>query len=43
MGLHNYYLEDLFNEPRTFRWGVGVTIALIVLMFAGLALAGGFA
>ena len=41
MGLHNYYLEDLFSEPRTFRAGVAVTVALIVLMFAGLALAGG--
>jgi ech hydrogenase subunit A len=43
MGLHNYYLEDLFNEPRTFRAGVAVTVVLIVLMFAGLVLAGGFA
>ncbi|MEN6341524.1 MAG: proton-conducting transporter membrane subunit [Methanospirillum sp.] len=43
MGLHNYYLEDLFSEPRTFRAGVVVTVALIVLMFAGLALAGGLA
>lgn len=43
MGLHNYYLEDLFNEPRTFRAGVVVTVVLIVLMFAGLALAGGLA
>ncbi len=43
MGLHNYYLEDLFSEPRTFKAGVAVTVVLIVLMFAGLALAGGFA
>ena len=43
MGLHNYYLEDWFGEKRTFRAGVAVTALLIVLMFAGLALAGGFA
>ncbi len=43
MGLHNYYLEDLFSEPRTFRAGVAITAVLIVLMFAGLALAGGLA
>jgi ech hydrogenase subunit A len=43
MGLHNYYLVDLFDEPRTFKAGVAVTVVLIVLMFAGLVLAGGFA
>ncbi len=43
MGLHNYYLEDWFGEKRTFRAGVAVTALLIVLMFAGLVNAGGFA
>ncbi|HOV68605.1 MAG TPA: proton-conducting transporter membrane subunit, partial [Methanoregulaceae archaeon] len=43
MGLHNYYLEDWFGERRTFRAGVVVTVVLIVLMFAGLFVAGGLA
>ena len=43
MGLHNYDLNDWFGEQRTFRAGVVVTILLIMLMFAGLFVAGGLA
>jgi ech hydrogenase subunit A len=43
MGLHNYYLEDLFNEHRTFRLGAGITAGIIVVMFLRLALTGGIA
>ena len=43
MGLHNYYLQDLFPEPRVFRLGVVITAGILVVLFVRLVFLGGMA